>query len=94
MIIENTAVYFWRFETGESVKPDSSVINPTDFSEISRGWYCSVCPEDDSQFTDWMKMACPTAKYKINFRRQCHVLGYNVHITDEAEACLFMLRWL
>lgn len=90
---KETGVYSWRFETGEPEEVGVSVIYPTGFREgPPRGWYCSVYPQDDDQFLDWMTLNCPTADVVHRFNSGDPM--WTVHITSESEATLFTLRWL
>lgn len=93
MTAKETGVYDWRFETGEPEEVGVSVIYPTGFRDgFPRGWYCAVYPENETLFTDWMTMNCPTADVVHRFNSGDPM--WTVHITSEAEAALFVLRWL
>jgi hypothetical protein len=89
----DTVVNHWRFETGEPENVGVSVVYPTGFRDgAPRGWYCWVYPQDDSAFTDWMMVNCPTADVTHRFNSGDPM--FTVHITDDREATLFVLRWL
>ena len=88
-----TVVDHWRFESGEPEDVGVSVVYPTGAREgAPRGWYCWVYPHDDSAFIGWMTLNCPTADvvHRFNSGDPMHA----VHITDDVEATLFILRWL
>lgn len=57
-----------------------------------RGWYCWVYPPNDEEFRQWMNSNCPRAEctHRFNSGDPMHT----AHITDDAEATIFMLRWL
>lgn len=93
MTTKNTLVFSWRFETGEPEEVGVSVVYPSGVREgLPRGWYCSVYPENDDQFLRWMILNCPTAYVIHRFNSGDPM--WTVHITEEAEAALFVLRWL
>ena len=96
-ILESTvtkaAVHHWRFETGEPREVAVSVVYPDGMMEsLPRGWYCWVYTEDDSAFTDWMIINCPTADVTHRFNSGDPMT--TVFITCDQEATLFILRWL
>ena len=93
MITRKTKVLSWRFETGEPEFVGKSIVYPDGFRDgAPRGWYCSVYPENDSDFETWMYENCPTSYCIHRFNSGDPM--YTVRITDEMEATLFMLRWL
>lgn len=86
-------VNHWRFESGEDEWVGESIIYPSGWrSGAPRGWYCWVYTDDTHGFTEWMDNNCPTAGYIHRFNSGDPMI--TVHITDDREATLFMLRWL
>ena len=86
-------VHHWRFESGEDEWVGESIVYRSGWrTGAPRGWYCWVYPQDDHQFTDWMIINCPTADVIHRFNSGDPM--FTVHITDDQEATLFILRWL
>lgn len=57
------------------------------------GWHCMVVVDSDNyeEFNSWLFRNCPTTQYH---GYHSDTVKYILHITDQAEAAHFSLKWL
>lgn len=80
----------WRYCDGYNHSTFETVKSKQDYMV---GWHCSVIT-DTNEFVDWLSNNCPSAYYSISTMMTSRGKAYHLHITDQAEAAHFSLKWL
>ena len=93
-----TTVNHWRHDDGWHNTPE--IFRRTDpklpekeFREDMVGWHCWVYPDDDKEFTQWMRKNM-TGKYDCTFRFNSGDPMITVWIKEDVDATKFKLKWM